>query len=462
MNITDTNALQSSVLGASPTDWHVDRIRDRLGAIVGGEWGDDLDAHDEGVEIAVIRVADIRGIDVAIDDLTIRRVKESKLPGRIIGERTVLLEKSGGGEKQAVGRAVLGRMIEFDAICSNFMAKTDCSPKDSPLFVAYLLDSAYNCGINTAHIQQTTGIQNLRVTDYLNTKFAFPSLSEQERIAAYLESSCVEIDRAIATKCLQLETLDALRKEAIQRAVTRGLDEHAELRQTGSIWMEKVPVGWDLICLKRVAKIQGGLTLGKVYDGPVIERPYLRVANVQDGYLALEDVTIIEVPLEVAKRVELRIDDVLMTEGGDLDKLGRGFLWSGEIPDCLHQNHIFAVRCFRHKLLPKFLTYLTASRYGRDYFEATGKKTTNLASTNSTKVGAFPLPLPSVEEQERIVAFLDTELEGIKSLVANIENQISTLTFYRKSLIHECVTGQQRVLEADVKLTHTRRDSITG
>ena len=170
--------------------------------------------------------------------------------------------------------------------------------------------------------------------------------------------------------------------------------------------MARVPKGWKLVCLKRISEIQGGLTLGKDYDGPLIERPYLRVANVQDGHLDLSDVTTIEVPADVAARVELRADDVLMTEGGDLDKLGRGHLWNGEIDGCLHQNHIFALRCFRHKLLPKFLTYLTASRYGRDYFEATGKRTTNLASTNSTKVGEFPIPLPPSKSRNTSSSFL--------------------------------------------------------
>jgi type I restriction enzyme, S subunit len=172
---------------------------------------------------------------------------------------------------------------------------------------------------------------------------------------------------------------------------------------------------------------------------------------VQDGHLDLEDITTIEVPAAVAERVELRSGDVLMTEGGDLDKLGRGTLWSGEIPSCLHQNHIFAVRCYKHKLLPKFLAYLTASQYGRDYFEATGKRTTNLASTNSTKVGMFPLPLPKLAEQERLVEYIDEQIRRIRAVQNIHERQIETLLAYRKSLIHECVTGQRRVTEAESK-----------
>ena len=140
-----------------------------------------------------------------------------------------------------------------------------------------------------------------------------------------------------------------------------------------------------------------------------------------------------------------------MTEGGDLDKLGRGHVWNGEIPGCMHQNHIFAVRCFKHKLRSMFLAHVTAAKYGRDYFEATGKKTTNLACTNATKVGEFPIPLPSLSEQDLICEYLEEKLGGLKKITTSIQAQIDTLTDYRKSLIHECVTGQRRITEADIK-----------
>ena len=278
-----------------------------------------------------------------------------------------------------------------------------------------------------------------------------PPRPEQLRIAAYLDASCRAIDAAVRAKRRQLETLDGLKRFILQKAITRGLDDEPMLQLTGSVWIAEVPRGWQLISLKRLCEIHTGLTLGKTYAGRLIERPYLRVANVQDGHVDLSDVTMIEVPESVASGVELRAGDVLMTEGGDLDKLGRGTIWNGEIPGCLHQNHIFAIRCFRHKLSPAFLAYVTASQYGRDYFEATGKRTTNLASTNSTKVGLFPIPLPNVTEQDAICSFLDDKLGEVKRIKSGIEAQIDTLIAYRKSLIHECVTGQRRISEADVK-----------
>ncbi|WP_415258759.1 restriction endonuclease subunit S [Thauera phenylacetica] len=279
----------------------------------------------------------------------------------------------------------------------------------------------------------------------------FPPIAEQQRIATYLDASCAAIDAAVAAKRKQIETLDALRAATLQRVITRGLMPEGPLVETRNAWLERIPAGWSLVQLKRLAQVHGGLTLGKSYEGlEVVEYPYLRVANVQDGHLDLTDVTSLEVPPAVAEGVMLRPGDVLMTEGGDLDKLGRGTVWEGQLAPCLHQNHVFAVRCFPHKLLPHFLAYVTASRYGRDYFEATGKRTTNLAATNATKVGAFYIPLPPLAEQKRLVQYLDTEIGRLKAIQEIIGKQIDTLTAYRKSLIHECVTGQRRISAEDL------------
>ncbi|CAM5687442.1 restriction endonuclease subunit S [Streptomyces griseorubiginosus] len=180
----------------------------------------------------------------------------------------------------------------------------------------------------------------------------------------------------------------------------------------------RLPDTYELVRLGYVARLQNGLTVDAKRDvtGDVVTRPYLRVANVQAGSLSLESVTEITVPRSVARRSTLRPGDVLMTEGGDLDKLGRGTVWQGELEGCLHQNHVFAIRPLPQRLNGRFLAYLTQSHYGRHYFESTGTRTTNLASTNSNKIQSFPLPLPPLGEQRRITDFLDAETSRLDDM----------------------------------------------
>ena len=434
----------------SPSEWKIDRLKDCLASFVGGEWGDDPDSDADGQDLVVLRVADFSNGTVKHDDLTIRRIKDSKIQQRLLTNSSLLVEKSGGGENQWVGRVVYPGALPFEAICSNFIAKLEVASAQHAKFLNYLFSALYDSNVNRPHVRQTTGIQNLALYHYLGVNVALPPLPEQKRITAYLDASCAAIDRAVETKQQQLETLDALRKSIITPAVLSGLSETRPMHETGNVWLSRIPTGWKLVALKRVSETQTGITLGKTYEPPLIERPYLRAANVQDGFLDLEKITMIEIPANLAARYELQTGDVLMTEGGDLDKLGRGFPWEGQISGCLHQNHVFAIRTNPRLLLPRFLAYVTASRYGRDYFEATGKRTTNLASTNSTKVDLFPIPLPSVEEQRFIVDHIDKKLDQAKQVDATITSQITTLTAYRKSLIHECVTGKRRISDADV------------
>jgi type I restriction enzyme S subunit len=212
--------------------------------------------------------------------------------------------------------------------------------------------------------------------------------------------------------------------------------------------------------LKFLSSIQTGLTLGKDYAGRLlVTRPYLRVANVQDGYLDLEKITEVSVPAEDVERHELRPGDVLMTEGGDYDKLWRGYVWGGQIKGCLHQNHIFAVRPKQQVLLPRFLASLMTSSHGKNYFTTTSQQTTNLASTNSTKLKNFPLPLPPLDEQQQIPSFLDRETTRVDALLGGVQlpgngglkGKLGRLTEqlrdYRFAIISAAVTGKIDVRE---------------
>jgi type I restriction enzyme S subunit len=127
--------------------------------------------------------------------------------------------------------------------------------------------------------------------------------------------------------------------------------------------------GWRSVPLGKVGEIVSGITLGRKLRSERTRRvPYLRVANVKDGHLDLSDVYEIDATEEEINALCLRVGDLLLTEGGDADKLGRGTLWRGELPLCIHQNHIFRVRFDQERFSPEFIAGQIASPYGKAYF----------------------------------------------------------------------------------------------
>jgi type I restriction enzyme S subunit len=202
----------------------------------------------------------------------------------------------------------------------------------------------------------------------------------------------------------------------------------------------KTILHWQISSLEDVAEIQTGLSKSSSRQGDFVLMPYLRVANVQDGHFDLSEVKEIEVPRESVKRFRVKAGDILLTEGGDFDKLGRGAVWRGEIKDCVHQNHIFVVRPNSNKLDGRFLAYQTQGPRGRSYFQSCSKQSTNLASINSTQLRQFPTLLPPLPEQRKIAEILSTWDEALEKLDALIEAKERS----KKALMQQLLTGKRR------------------
>jgi len=168
--------------------------------------------------------------------------------------------------------------------------------------------------------------------------------------------------------------------------------------------------------LAQVADIAAGITLGrKTKETELVQVPYLRVANVQDGHLLLTDLKTIAATRREIEKWALKDGDLLLTEGGDLDKLGRGACWRSQVPLCIHQNHIFRVRLPADSYDPDYVSFQIASPYGKAYFLAHAKKTTGIASINQRVLGAFPLMSPPLSEQRRIAADLKDQLAEVEA-----------------------------------------------
>lgn len=334
---------------------------------------------------------------------------------------------------------------EKGVITSAYLAIFPDRKKISPQYATYLFKgyetkmAFHNMG---AGIRKTLGYK-----EFKNQPLLLPSEKEQNKISAYLDSKCSHIDIMLSKIRSSIEEYKKLKQAVITQAVTKGVRGEREMKDSGVEWIGEIPKEWRKTQLRHCATIKSGITLGKSYrkDTVLIERPYLRVANVQGGYVDLNDLASIEVTPDEDLKYRLHSGDVLMTEGGDRDKLGRGCVWHGEIEPCLHQNHVFAVQTNETILLPEFLEYLTASDVGRSYFDVTAIKTTNLACTSSSKVLAFTIPLSPIEEQIEIVGFIKKRSLELNKLIMKKELLVQELENYKKSLIYEVVTGKRKV-----------------
>ena len=243
-----------------------------------------------------------------------------------------------------------------------------------------------------------------------------------------------------------MELLKEKRQAVISHAVIRGLNPDVSLKPSGIEWLGDVPEHWEVSALKRIADVQTGVAKGKDNSSrETITVPYLRVANVQDGYLDLEIVATMDIAACDLKRYALKHGDVLMNEGGDFDKLGRGCVWESQIEPCITQNHVFAVR---PKLVSSaWLNVITSSDFAQFYFMTRSKQSTNLASISSTNLMELPVVLPPAAEQLEILAFVASQLSSFETLSNEAQRAIDLLQERRTALISAAVTGQIDVRE---------------
>jgi type I restriction enzyme S subunit len=334
--------------------------------------------------------------------------------------------------------------VLFETTCNQSMAVIVPKKSIEARYLFWWLASNYQNIRNLAGGDLRDGL-NLELLGGIQCPL--PRIEEQTAIATFLDRETAKIDGLIAEQEKLIALLAEKRQATISHAVTKGLNPAAPMKDSGVAWLGEVPAHWAVTRLKFAASVQTGVAKGKDNAGKeTIEVSYLRVANVQDGYLALDDIAKIEIPAADLVRYRLQPGDVLMNEGGDFDKLGRGHIWNGEIEDCIHQNHVFAVR--PTTVSSEWLNRITSSESAQFYFMSRSKQSTNLASISSTNVMELPLVLSPDEEQTAITAFLNTETARLDALTAEATHGIALLKERRSALISAAVTGKIDVREA--------------
>jgi type I restriction enzyme S subunit len=377
-----------------------------------------------------------------LSDVAVLDVEARQLQSRRLCKGDIIIERSGGGPKQPVGRVCYFNVDDARPHSfSNFTTTLRVKDREVflPLFVHYNLLHLYQTGFTFPLQRATTGIRNLDFGAYQEAEIQMPPKSVQEKIAAVLW----KIQRATKTEEKLVRTTCELKQSAMHQLFTNGL-RGGPRKNTP---FGDVPRSWEIKALSQWAFVQGGATKGRmIHPEEAIDVPYLRVANVQDGHLDLTEMKTIRIRRDELDGYRLQRDDVVLTEGGDFDKLGRGSIWDNQIDPCIHQNHIFAVRVNRDVLWPRYFAYLAQSAYGKAYFLTVAHKTTNLACINTTKLRAFPVLRPELDEQKEIADILQT----IDRKISVHERKRAALSDLFQTMLHQLMTAQIRVDKRDI------------
>jgi len=277
-----------------------------------------------------------------------------------------------------------------------------------------------------------------------------PPESEQQRIADYLDASCAAIDTAVAVKRGQVETLNGLIDTTINIAVTQGCDDRVAFKETGLAWFPSIPTDWLVARFKNLFRV--------IYRYPTyfnIEYvpegiPEVRgEALTPDGFIEkLEDERYIS--LETSSRfprTALEIGDIVMSVRGTMGKIG---LVDERYAGANITANMLRLSPDQSRVTGAFLSWLLRSAYFREALNSSAPQTT-IKTITMPQLARLRVALPPISMQQTICTFLDGKIADIKRTMAVIEKQIAALTSYRKALIHECVSGERRITDGDLK-----------
>lgn len=428
--------------------WPLDRIKDHVDKIGSGitPIGGAASYLDAGIPL--LRSQNVHFSGLRLDDVAyIAEETHDEMKGSKVRPRDVLLNITGA----SIGRCTfvpddLGEANVNQHVCI-IRSKGGLNHR----FLNYCLSAPWG---QDQIFSSFTGAsrQGLGQRDLGAIQVPLPPPQEQQRIAAYLDASCAAIDAAVVAKRRQLETLDALRRDAITQAITRGLDPNIRTKPSGQDWLGEIPAHWSAPCLKRL--LREPLTYGLNEAAELEERDlprYLRITDFDDHGNLRED-TFRSLPREVAGGALLEPNDILFARSGAT--VGKTFMFRNYVGEACFAGYLIRARTLPWKLDPLFLYLFTKSTAYESWKNFIFTQAT-IQNISAVKYNYLAIPLPPIEEQRTISAYVEEKSAEFHSLFAAIEAQIATLTAYRQSLIHECVTGQRRITEEDVAQGHS-------
>ncbi|WP_417521972.1 restriction endonuclease subunit S [Marinobacter sp.] len=417
----------------APDGWNFKQLGDYVSDSAAGEWGNE--AQGDQNDIPVLRSTNFTesGI-IDYTKLAFRNIEEKKRIKKALKKGDILLEKSGGSPAQPVGRVVY-----FDRdtphLFSNFTQKLvpvkDCDSK----YLFYKLYFEYQNGTVLKFQQQTTGIINFQLAEYLGFKTIFAPLPEQQKISAILSS----VDDVIEKTRAQIDKLKDLKTGMMQELLTKGVGSggvpHTEFKDSP---VGRVPEDWTVCALDHVVK---GIIDCEHKTAPYVESSeYLvvRTTNVRHGQLIYEDMkfTTRSGFSEWTKRAVPSAGDVLFTREAPA---GESCMVPGGVKICMGQRMVL-LRPDTDIIYPFFFSlFLTSETAKLAIYELSIG--TTVTRINIEDIRRIPCVVPPLEEQKAIYS----KIQSIQSLITSKQEKLRSQSNVKKALMQDLLTGKVRV-----------------
>lgn len=342
-----------------------------------------------------------------------------------------------------------GKKIAFSDRTVCFVNKLCCfhSKTENNKFLYYFLMSP---SFTEEFKSRITGlIGGVSVSTLRNIHIRLPALDEQEKIADFLDEKCAEIDKLSEDIQKQIDILNDYKKSVITRAVTKGLDPNAEMKDSGIEWIGTIPKSWPLIRLKNAAWLKGrigwqGLRADEFKDDESL--PYLITGtDFHDGIVKWDTCAhITEERFNQDKNIQIKEDDLLITKDGTIGKVAI----AKKCPQRVSLNSgVFIVRnTGKYKYYSRFMYYVLQSDEFIEWYSVANAGNSTILHLNQEKFYNFVFALPDIEIQKYIAGRLDAKCAHIDFSISEKCEQILRLDSYKKSIIYEYVTGKKRVV----------------
>jgi len=430
------SALEKSSDLAAQSVWHVDRIKDHVSKIGSGVTPSGGAALYLDAGVPLLRSQNVHFDGLRLDDVAyIADETHDEMSGSKLRPRDVLLNITGA----SIGRCTFVPDDFGEGNVNQHVCIIRPTARLNHKFLTYCLSAPWG---QDQVFSSFTGAsrQGLGQRDLGEIQVPLPPLASQRRIAAYLHASCAAIDAALAAKRRQLETLDALALAVIHQAVTRGIHVGVKLKPSGMDWLPDVPAHWQVQQIKRTCEIVRGKFTHRPRNDPAFydgEYPFVQTGDITAAakYICTYSQTLNELGLSVSKM--FRRNTLVMSIAANI-----GDVAILDFDACFPDSMVGLIPGQQTELT--FLYYMMRAMKRIMLRSAVISTQLNL---NNVRIGTNFAAFPPRKEQQAIADYLDAKQQEVLAVKESLHEQIATLAAYRKSLIHECVTGQWRVTE---------------